>query len=98
MTRAQLVLIDAPVPVPSTPTGAARVSIVDFGADPTGIKDSTWAIQRALDVPRAQRQAALVLVPPGLFVTSDTLIVREYDHSVEQRLTMRDEAGKGGVG
>lgn len=71
-------LIDAPVPVPSTPAGAVHVCVLDFGADPTGTTDSTRAIQHALDVPQTQRQATLVLVPPGLFVTRDTLIVREF--------------------
>lgn len=70
-----LVLVDAPAPVPATPAGAARVSIMDFGADPSGAKDSTAAIQHALDVSKTQDQAALVVVPPGHFMTTDTLIV-----------------------
>ena len=67
-----LVLVDAPMPVPATPPGAARVSVLDFHADPSGVKDSTAAIQHALDVPKT----TLVLVPAGHFMTTDTLVVR----------------------
>lgn len=45
------------------------VNILSFGADPTGLTDSTAAIQDAID------HASCLLIPPGSFVTSSPLIV-----------------------
>ncbi len=43
----------------------------DFGADPTGAADSTAEIQAAID----SISSGVVLLPPGEFLVSDTLII-----------------------
>jgi hypothetical protein len=43
------------------------VNILDFGADPTGLTDSTDAIQAAID------ERLGLYLPPGIFAISDTL-------------------------
>ena len=65
-----LVLVDAPVPPPA----GRVVNIRDLGADPTGVHDSTAAIQKALDAAKGTEET-VVLVPPGQFLTTDTLLV-----------------------
>ena len=65
-----LVLVDAPVPPPP----GHVVNIRDLGADPTGAHDSTAAIQKALDAAKGTEET-VVLVPPGQFLTTDTLLV-----------------------
>lgn len=47
------------------------LNVVAYGADPTGARDSTTAIQRALDDCAIQGKA--VLVPLGTYTISDTL-------------------------
>lgn len=59
---------------PAAETGAAapsEKSILDFGADPAGTKDSTAAIQSALDA------GGVVMIPPGHFLISKTLDVKQ---------------------
>ena len=36
-------------PTPTTDPNAFTINVLDFGADPTGVKDSTQAIQNAID-------------------------------------------------
>ena len=52
---------------------AGSLAVTDFGADPSGARDSTSAFQAALDAGRAQRRA--VWIPPGTFTVSRHLIV-----------------------
>jgi len=59
------------------PHGA--LSVVDFGADPTGRTNATAAIQRAIDAASATRR--IVWIPQGTFTVTDHLIV--------DRVTMR---------
>ena len=57
------------------------VSINDFGADPTGVTDSTTALQAALDNAGAKTiygQMNGVYVPNGTFYYSGTIYVRSY--------------------
>lgn len=46
------------------------VSVLDFGADPTGVKDSSAAFQAACD------QAATVYVPVGIYRIDNTVVVK----------------------
>jgi hypothetical protein len=64
------------------PPAAAALSCVDpvsYGADPTGVADSTAAIQKAIDAaawrPRSSGATAVVCFPPGGFRTTATLKV-----------------------
>jgi alpha-1,3-glucanase-like protein/F5/8 type C domain-containing protein len=52
---------------------AGAVSITDFGADPTGAKDSSDAVQRALDSASGTRKT--VWIPQGTFTVTRHLIV-----------------------
>lgn len=47
------------------------VSVMDFGADPTGTNDSTTAIQNAINA----AQGSSLLVPSGTYLISGTLLV-----------------------
>jgi len=57
-----------------------RASVVDFGADPTGVKDSTTAVQRAI-ASLARRNARLVF-PAGkyTFAASDAVLMEFRDY------------------
>lgn len=57
-------------PAPSRKSILER-SILEFGADPTGAKDSTASIQAALDA------GGVVVIPPGHFLIRKTLEVRK---------------------
>ena len=46
------------------------VNVLDFGADPTGVTDSTVAIQAAID---SVSDDNVVVIPPGTYELSDTL-------------------------
>ena len=65
--RLLLVQQAAPAPRPS------RVSVLEFGADPTGQADSTAAIQAALN--RSGGQGGIVDVPSGFFRCHSGLVV-----------------------
>jgi len=58
-------------------TGAS-VNVLDYGADPTGVTDSTNAFNDALQatIPFAQVVSQTVYVPPGIYKISNTLYVR----------------------
>jgi hypothetical protein len=63
-------------PLVETPAGSARrASVVDFGADPTGQKDATAAVQRAIAT-LGKRNARLVF-PAGKysFAASDAILM-----------------------
>eukprot|EP00927_Polykrikos_kofoidii_P029249 TRINITY_DN2532_c0_g2_i1.p1 TRINITY_DN2532_c0_g2~~TRINITY_DN2532_c0_g2_i1.p1 ORF type:complete len:844 (+),score=112.04 TRINITY_DN2532_c0_g2_i1:34-2532(+) len=57
----------------SLPLGV--VSVVDFGADPTGANDSTAALQRALDA--ARQENVSVFLPLGCYKVTDALNATE---------------------
>jgi len=67
----------------STPTGAVNIpinvklaeslSVIDFGADPTGIADSTTAIQNAINA--AATTTGIVYFPVGTFIISSPLSI-----------------------
>lgn len=48
-----------------------KISVVDFGADPTGEADATEAIQRAVDF--ARDHAMVCFFPPGTYTVSGTI-------------------------
>jgi Pectate lyase superfamily protein/F5/8 type C domain len=52
---------------------AGSISVLSFGADPTGRTDSTTAIQNAINAGSAEGKA--VYIPPGNFVVTAHLIV-----------------------
>ena len=52
---------------------ADALSIVDYGADPTGAQDSTMAISRAIYAGQAQHRT--VWIPPGMYGVISHLIV-----------------------
>ncbi|WP_297035858.1 glycosyl hydrolase family 28-related protein, partial [Thermogutta sp.] len=56
--------------------GFINVAGAPFHADPTGTRDSTQAIQAAIDYAR-QRQL-VCLFPPGEYLVSDTLVCEQY--------------------
>lgn len=58
-------------PAPAPPEGA--LSVLEFGADPTGARDSRHAIQTALD--RGRREGRPVWLPEGLYRVDGHLIV-----------------------
>ena len=51
---------------------AQTISVLDFGADPTGVADSTTAIQDAID---AAPQGGAVYVPNGTYEISNALVI-----------------------
>ncbi len=68
VTSLRLPIKETPLPVEET---IEKWAVADaFGADPEGVKDSTEAIQRAMD------SGASTVFLPGHYLTSATLIVR----------------------
>jgi hypothetical protein len=67
-------LLDAPgsVPVPIDDLLAVFVSVLNFGADPTGSDDSSAAIQAGIDALFA-RGGGVLLIPAGTYKTSVSL-------------------------
>ena len=55
----------------------AVVNVLDYGADPTGLSDSTAAIQSALDYAAAQ-QGCVVFFPRGTYTCAGTLSFASY--------------------
>jgi hypothetical protein len=57
----------------------APVSVVDYGADPTGVSDSTAAIQAAMAAVRQTSFAGggALYFPPGTYIVSDTIPLHE---------------------
>lgn len=60
----------------------------DFGADPTGRKDSTAAIQAAIDEASAQSVRGVVFMPPGTYLISEPL-------EIYNAVTLEGAAGAG---
>ncbi|HEY1704551.1 MAG TPA: glycosyl hydrolase family 28-related protein [Trebonia sp.] len=58
---------------PPAPQPRGSLSVLSFGADPTGRTDSTTAIQDAIDAGSAEGKA--VYIPPGNFLVTAHLIV-----------------------
>ena len=56
------------------PFPALLVNVQDFGADPTGNDDSTLAIQDALDAAGQSENGGEVVLPPGVYKTTATLL------------------------
>lgn len=54
-----------------------RVSVLDFGADPTGVDDSTAAIQAAIDAVYAAGGGE-IWVPAGTYKTSSTIYLKRH--------------------
>lgn len=83
-TRVEFEIADASVPVtidvadfelvaPAAPQPRGSLSVLSYGADPTGAKDSTAAIQNAINAGSAQHKA--VYLPPGNFTVTAHLMV-----------------------
>ena len=83
-TRVEFEIADASVPVtidvadfeqvaPAAPQPRGSLSVLSYGADPTGAKDSTTAIQNAINAGSAQHKA--VYLPPGNFTVTAHLMV-----------------------
>lgn len=53
----------------------AQLNVLDYGADPTGVTDSTSAIQAAIDAVPAQ--GGTVYIPAGLYLVNSTITVAE---------------------
>lgn len=53
------------------------LDVCDFGADPTGVADSTTAIQDAI---AAAAAGFCVFLPPGVYLTSDHLVIDAKPH------------------
>ncbi|MGE9291158.1 MAG: glycosyl hydrolase family 28-related protein, partial [Puniceicoccales bacterium] len=53
-------------PIP-TMEDAPVLNVIDFGADPSGEKDSTSAIQRAIDTAAREDGPAVVYLPTGRY-------------------------------
>ena len=51
----------------------AGLNILDFGADPTGVADSTDAIQDAIDLAESLQSRPTIFVPAGIYKTTNTL-------------------------
>ncbi|MBX7269945.1 discoidin domain-containing protein [Micromonospora sp. Llam7] len=62
-------LVAAPIAKPANVLDV----VTDFGADPTGVTDSTGRFQAAVDAGRAQGRA--VWIPPGTFTLWDHVVV-----------------------
>lgn len=62
-----------PLPSQMPPEGILDVTRAPYHADPTGQRDSTSALQKA--VQDACRQAQVAYLPPGRYRVSDTLLV-----------------------
>ncbi|HLY27018.1 MAG TPA: glycosyl hydrolase family 28-related protein, partial [Aggregatilineales bacterium] len=58
---------------PPLAQSANSLSIVDYGADPTGVKDSTQAMYKTLAA--AHKQGQSVWIPPGTFTITSHIIV-----------------------
>jgi len=56
--------------------GFVNVCLPPFGADPGGIRDSTEAIQKAVDY--ARERQLVCLFPPGEYLVSDTIVCEQY--------------------
>ncbi len=83
-TRVQFAIANPAVPVtidvadfeqvaPPAPQPRGSISVLSYGADPTGAKDSTTAIQNAINAGSAAGKA--VYIPPGNFTVTAHLIV-----------------------
>ena len=64
----------------------AAVNVLDYGADPTGVTDSTSAIQAALTYVAANDGA--VVIPDGTYLVSSTLVC---DAANSRRITIQGE-------
>lgn len=64
-----------------------RVSVLDFGADPTGVTDSTIAIQTAINSSDRKR----VFFPKGVYLVTDTLSINLLSYSWEGERTERGQ-------
>lgn len=76
--------------VPITLGGGSNfpfVNVVDYGADPTGVNDSTTAIQNAIDAAATGKQ---LVFPPGTYKTTQTLTITD-----NQQMTMIGAGGPG---
>ncbi|WP_370350038.1 glycosyl hydrolase family 28-related protein [Catenulispora sp. EB89] len=77
ITAAQATTVDVAdfedVAAPQTRTPAGALSVLDFGADPTGAADSSQAIQNAIDAGSAQQKT--VWIPPGTYTVTRHLTV-----------------------
>lgn len=56
-------------------TYTGHISVIDYGADPTGIRDSTAAIQAAVDTASGEHPQ-LVLMPPGRYQINNPIILQ----------------------
>jgi hypothetical protein len=51
----------------------AGLNILDFGADPTGVADSTSAIQNAINQAQSLQSRPTIFIPAGIYKTTNTL-------------------------
>jgi hypothetical protein len=71
----------------SLPRGVLDVTSPPYNADPTGARDSTAALQAAIDA--AFNQSLAAFFPPGRYIVNDTLIASQAN--------VHGEHGDGGV-
>ncbi|NOY81421.1 MAG: hypothetical protein GXP31_10510 [Kiritimatiellaeota bacterium] len=73
----------------------AKLGLVDataapFNADPTGKRDATAALQRAIDFARDAQMVCFL--PPGTYTVSDTLVMRHGIHMRSHRATFMNNS------
>lgn len=57
--------------------GVQVVNVLQYGADPTGVADSTEEIQAAIDAAAAQTNRPIVYLPPGKYLTTATITIED---------------------
>jgi len=62
---------------PTTYSPPGSQTILSFGADPTGVNDSTAAIQEAVN------QGGLIIIPPGHYLISSTILITRSNTEIQ---------------
>ncbi len=76
--------------VPAAATQPANtVSVTSYGADPTGVNDSTTAFNQAITAANSAGEA--VWIPPGTFLVSSHLQIQRGDDRGRRRLVLADQ-------
>ena len=58
-----------------SPGARYAINVLNFGADPTGVNDSTSAIQSAITYAGSNAYGGLVYIPSGIYVVSSSLVI-----------------------
>ena len=60
----------------------APINVLDYGADPSGVADSTQAIQAAIDAAQALTNSPTISIPAGEYKITDTLTITRSNISI----------------